>query len=153
MLFSSFIFIFAFLPFVWIVFHLLKSESFARFYNRFCARFYNRLCDKFYNRLYNRFYARYSHTYNKSSNKTINSYKLAKIFLILASLFFYAFWKVAYLPIILGSIIVNYFLAILILKNSIRFKSFESNNESNESYNESNIITSTMANGGGQISY
>ena len=153
MLFSSFAFIFMFLPIVWIVFHLLKSESFARFYNRFCARFYNRLCDKFYNRLYNRFYARYSHTYNKSSNKTINSYKLAKIFLILASLFFYAFWKVAYLPIILGSIIVNYFLAILILKNSIRFKSFESNNESNESYNESNIITSTMANGGGQISY
>ena len=88
MLFSSFAFIFVFLPIVWIVFHLLKSNRFATLCDKFCARF---------------------HT-------TIDSYKIAKIFLILSSLFFYAFWKVAYLPIMLGSIIVNYFLAKRILR-------------------------------------
>ena len=34
----------------------------------------------------------------------------AKVFLILASLFFYAWWNPAYLPIMLSSILVNYFL-------------------------------------------
>lgn len=45
-------------------------------------------------------------------------YTIAKIFLIISSLFFYAFWKVAYLPILLSSIIVNYTLAKLILKSN-----------------------------------
>ncbi len=36
---------------------------------------------------------------------------LAKGFLVIASLFFYAYWKLIYLPILLGSIVVNYFLA------------------------------------------
>ena len=80
MLFSSFTFIFVFLPIVWVVFHLLKKARFK------------------------------SH------------YKSAKIFLIFSSLFFYAFWKVAYLPILLSSIIVNYFLARLILKQSLMIK-------------------------------
>ena len=80
MLFSSFTFIFAFLPIAWVVFHLLKKARFK------------------------------SH------------YKVAKIFLIVSSLFFYAFWKVAYLPILLSSIIVNYFLARLILKQSLAIK-------------------------------
>ena len=52
-------------------------------------------------------------------NATFKShYKSAKIFLIISSLFFYAFWKVAYLPILLSSIIVNYTLARMILQNS-----------------------------------
>ena len=76
MLFSSFTFIFVFLPIVWVAFHLLKKARFK------------------------------SH------------YTIAKIFLIASSLFFYAFWKVAYLPILLSSIIVNYTLAKMILKNS-----------------------------------
>ena len=76
MLFSSFTFIFIFLPLVWIIFHTLK-----------CAHFRHH-------------------------------YTTAKIFLIISSLFFYAFWKVAYLPILLSSIIVNYTLAKMILKNS-----------------------------------
>ena len=42
---------------------------------------------------------------------------LAKGFLVLASLFFYAYWKLMYLPILLGSILVNYFLAKGILKS------------------------------------
>lgn len=76
MLFSSFIFIFIFLPIVWAIFHLLKNAKFK------------------------------SH------------YKVAKIFLIISSLFFYAFWKVAYLPILLGSIIINYALAKAILRGT-----------------------------------
>ncbi len=42
---------------------------------------------------------------------------LAKGFLVLASLFFYAYWKLMYLPILLGSILVNYFLAKGILRS------------------------------------
>ncbi|ETD25197.1 hypothetical protein [Helicobacter macacae] len=91
MLFSSFTFIFIFLPIVWIVFHLLKNAKFK------------------------------SH------------YTIAKIFLIISSLFFYAFWKVAYLPILLSSIIINYTLAKLILKN----------------YNPLVVLKSSATNGGG----
>lgn len=91
MLFSSFTFIFVFLPIVWVVFHLLKNAKFK------------------------------SH------------YKSAKIFLIISSLFFYAFWKVAYLPILLSSIIVNYTLAKLILKN----------------YSPLVVLKSSATNGGG----
>lgn len=40
----------------------------------------------------------------------------AKIFLILASLFFYAWWNPAYLPIMVSSILVNYFLSLGIQK-------------------------------------
>ena len=74
MLFSSFAFIFVFLPIVWIIFHLLKNANFKA------------------------------------------HFLWAKIFLIVSSLFFYAFWKVAYLPIMIGSIIVNYLLAKRILR-------------------------------------
>ena len=42
---------------------------------------------------------------------------LAKGFLVVASLFFYAYWKLIYLPILLGSILVNYFLAKGILRS------------------------------------
>ena len=111
MVFSSLLFIFAFLPVVWAGFHLLKSEQFAKICDKFCAQF---------------------HLF-------IKPYTLAKLFLIAASLFFYAFWKVAYLPILLGSIIVNYLLAKAILKDSLK------SNHLNQS-----II---MTNGGGGIAY
>ena len=74
MLFSSYIFIFAFLPFVWLGFHILKSLPFAA------------------------------------------SYTCAKLFLVLASLFFYAYFKLEYLPILLGSIVINYLFALAILR-------------------------------------
>ena len=45
-------------------------------------------------------------------------YTFAKVFLICASLFFYAYWKLSYLPILLSSIIVNYCLAHCVLKAS-----------------------------------
>ena len=40
----------------------------------------------------------------------------AKVFLILSSLFFYSWWNPVYLPIMLSSIVVNYFLSIGIQK-------------------------------------
>lgn len=73
MLFSSYIFIFVFLPIVWFVFHTIKALSFS------------------------------------------HSYTLAKIFLVLSSLFFYAYWKLSYLPILLSSIALNYCFATWIL--------------------------------------
>ena len=110
MLFSSFVFIFVFLPLVWIGFHLLKSEVFARF----CARLSIEAT-------------------NKRVIQATNPYTFAKLFLIASSLFFYAFWKLAYLPILLGSIAINYALAKLILKNSAM----------------SFVLKSTSANNGG----
>ncbi|WP_104744133.1 MBOAT family peptidoglycan O-acetyltransferase PatA [Helicobacter acinonychis] len=37
-----------------------------------------------------------------------------KLWLVLASLFFYAFWNVKYLPLLVGSIVFNYFIALKI---------------------------------------
>ena len=79
MLFNSYLFIFCFLPIVWVVFHILKALSI-------------RLASTHY-------------------------MNLAKGFLVVASLFFYAYWKLMYLPILLGSILVNYFLAKGILRS------------------------------------
>ncbi|MGI0406116.1 MBOAT family O-acyltransferase [Helicobacter himalayensis] len=69
MIFSSYVFIFVFLPFVWIGYHTLRYFS---------------------------------------------AHNASKIFLVLASLFFYAFWKVEYLPILLGSIVINFLLSLAI---------------------------------------
>lgn len=80
MLFSSYLFIFAFLPLVWLAFFVLKALPIA------------------------------------------SSHTLAKIFLVLASLFFYAYWKLAYLPILLGSIVVNYMIAKAILTHNAMSK-------------------------------
>lgn len=50
-------------------------------------------------------------------NKHVN--KSSSIFwLILASLFFYGYWKIAYLPILLGSIIFNFFLGKSLAQNT-----------------------------------
>ncbi len=48
----------------------------------------------------------------------LNSYKLTvvgKIWLVLASLFFYSWWNISYLPIILGSLATNYSISRLLL--------------------------------------
>ena len=63
MLFTSFEFIFLFLPFVFIGYFILTKVHFS----------------------------------------------LAKLFLVLSSFFFYSWWNIAYLPLLLGSIIFNYF--------------------------------------------
>ncbi|MCI5967925.1 MAG: hypothetical protein MRZ19_00195 [Helicobacter sp.] len=47
----------------------------------------------------------------------LNQNLLAKLFLVLGSLFFYAFWEVKYLGLLLLSIVVNYAIASLMLKN------------------------------------
>lgn len=72
MVFSSYEFIFVFLPITLIVFYILKK---------------------------------------------FNHVQSAKLFLVLASLFFYAFWKVEYVLILLLSMSVNFYLANLILLN------------------------------------
>lgn len=75
MLFSSFIFIFIFLPLTLLGFYVLKALQY---------------------------------------------YTSAKIFLILASLFFYAYFKIDYIFILTFSILTNFFLANLILKKENR---------------------------------
>lgn len=42
---------------------------------------------------------------------------IAKTWLLLASLFFYAYWNPAYLPLIVGSMIVNYIIGVFLGKN------------------------------------
>lgn len=54
----------------------------------------------------------------------------AKVFLILASLFFYSYWKLEYLPILLFSILTNYFLAQQIL--NLKFNRTISNINNND---------------------
>jgi len=49
--------------------------------------------------------------------KQFLSFELAKIWLIAASLFFYGYWKIEYLPLIVGSIVVNYLCARFILSS------------------------------------
>ena len=75
MIFSSYEFIFVFLPIVLGIFYLLKKFNYINY---------------------------------------------AKIFLVLASLFFYAFWKVEYVFILLFSMFVNYNLANILLKTNSR---------------------------------
>ena len=41
--------------------------------------------------------------------------RLAKVWLLLSSLFFYAWWNVNYLPLLLTSILVNYFVGNLMM--------------------------------------
>lgn len=84
MLFSSHIFIFCFLPFVWIIFYALKALSIKR--------------------------------------NSLLSVNLTKVFLVCASLFFYAYWKLTYLPILLVSIVCNYLIARAILGKFFIFR-------------------------------
>ena len=46
------------------------------------------------------------------------SHRLANVFLAIASLFFYAYWKFEYLPILLSSVIVNYIFGRVILEQT-----------------------------------
>ncbi len=49
-----------------------------------------------------------------------NFHETAKCILVFASLFFYSWWKAAYLPLILGSIFFNYIIGNLISKRGIK---------------------------------
>ena len=46
----------------------------------------------------------------------LGSFQLARIWLLLASLFFYSYWNIAYLPLLLSSIVVNYGIGRLLSK-------------------------------------
>ena len=79
MLFSSFAFIFAFLPCVWIIFHILKYISIKQ--------------------------------------DSLLFLHLAKVFLVLSSLFFYGYFKIEYVPILISSILINFIIARKILNS------------------------------------
>lgn len=42
--------------------------------------------------------------------------KVSKIWLLGASLFFYGYWNIKYIPLILGSIVINYFCGLLLIR-------------------------------------
>lgn len=48
-------------------------------------------------------------------------YMVSKIWLVIVSLFFYSWWNVAYLPLILGSLFINFFIGNLLGKENLRF--------------------------------
>jgi alginate O-acetyltransferase complex protein AlgI len=55
---------------------------------------------------------------------SINLFNVSKIWLVIASLFFYGYWNFIYLPLILGSILFNYIIGILLSKDlSFKYKS------------------------------
>ncbi|BBB19556.1 hypothetical protein [Helicobacter cinaedi] len=143
MLFNSYLFIFCFLPIVWVVFHILKALSIRQAEQEYIE---SKQVDS--RQMLKQTQSHYldsksleskgqdSHCKSKKLEskeikfKAIDSstqaskrlasthyMNLAKGFLVVASLFFYAYWKLIYLPILLGSILVNYFLAKGILKS------------------------------------
>lgn len=122
MLFNSYLFIFCFLPIVWVVFHILKALSIREYILESKEMKAKRLESK-------RVKAKYLDSKLLKSNllhfkglTSIQYMNLAKGFLVLASLFFYAYWKLIYLPILLGSIFINYLLAQGILKSLYSIK-------------------------------
>ncbi|AQW88379.1 membrane bound O-acyl transferase, MBOAT family [Campylobacter pinnipediorum subsp. caledonicus] len=48
---------------------------------------------------------------------SINKFDMAKLFLVISSLFFYSYWNIKYLPIILVSMGFNYFVSQSLIKN------------------------------------
>ena len=116
MLFNSYLFIFCFLPIVWVVFHILKALSIRQAEQETRQRAKQIEC----NCLDSKSLESKGLDFNTQASKRLASthyMNLAKGFLVVASLFFYAYWKLIYLPILLGSILVNYFLAKGILRS------------------------------------
>jgi len=52
------------------------------------------------------------------------SNRAGQIFLVLSSLFFYSWWSILYLPLLLGSILFNYFVGSYLIKNQNRLLLF-----------------------------
>ena len=124
MLFNSYLFIFCFLPIVWAVFHILKALSIRQAEQEYIeskqVETRQRAKQIECNYLDSKSLESKGLDFNTQASKRLASthyMNLAKGFLVVASLFFYAYWKLIYLPILLGSILVNYFLAKGILKS------------------------------------
>lgn len=124
MLFNSYLFIFCFLPIVWVVFHILKALSIRQAEQEYIeskqVETRQRAKQIECNCLDSKSLESKGLDFNTQVSKRLASTQymnLAKGFLVVASLFFYAYWKLIYLPILLGSILVNYFLAKGILKS------------------------------------
>ena len=124
MLFNSYLFIFCFLPIVWVVFHILKALSIRQAEQEYReskqAETRQRAKQIECNCLDSKSLESKGLDFNTQASKRLASthyMNLAKGFLVVASLFFYAYWKLIYLPILLGSILVNYFLAQGVVKS------------------------------------
>ena len=124
MLFNSYLFIFCFLPIVWVAFHILKALSIRQAEQEYIeskqVEIRQRAKQIECNCLDSKSLESKGLDFNTQASKRLASthyMNLAKGFLVVASLFFYAYWKLIYLPILLGSILVNYFLAKGILKS------------------------------------
>ena len=124
MLFNSYLFIFCFLPIVWVVFHILKALSIRQAEQEYIeskqAETRQRAKQIECNCLDSKSLESKGLDFNTQASKRLASthyMNLAKGFLVVASLFFYAYWKLIYLPILLGSILVNYFLAKGVVKS------------------------------------
>ena len=124
MLFNSYLFIFCFLPIVWAVFHILKALSIRQAEQEYIeskqVETRQRAKQIECNCLDSKSLESKGLDFNTQASKRLASthyMNLAKGFLVVASLFFYAYWKLIYLPILLGSILVNYFLAKGILRS------------------------------------
>ena len=124
MLFNSYLFIFCFLPIVWVVFHILKALSIRQAEQEYReskqVETRQRAKQIECNCLDSKSLEAKGLDFNTQASKRLASthyMNLAKGFLVVASLFFYAYWKLIYLPILLGSILVNYFLAKGILRS------------------------------------
>lgn len=124
MLFNSYLFIFCFLPIVWVVFHILKALSIRQAEQEYIeskqVETRQRAKQIECNCLDSKSLESKGLDFNTQASKRLASTQymnLAKGFLVVASLFFYAYWKLMYLPILLGSILVNYFLAKGILRS------------------------------------
>lgn len=52
--------------------------------------------------------------------KSLGYFQCAKVFLILASLFFYGYFKVEYIVILIFSVLINFTLANLILRQMVK---------------------------------
>ena len=124
MLFNSYLFIFCFLPIVWVVFHILKALSIRQAEQEYIeskqVETRQRAKQIECNCLDSKSLESKGLDFNTQASKRLASthyMNLAKGFLVVASLFFYAYWKLIYLPILLGSILANYFLAKSILRS------------------------------------
>ena len=124
MLFNSYLFIFCFLPIVWAVFHILKALSIRQAEQEYIeskqVETRQRAKQIECNCLDSKNLESKGLDFNTQASKRLASthyMNLAKGFLVVASLFFYAYWKLIYLPILLSSILVNYFLAQGVVKS------------------------------------
>ena len=66
----------------------------------------------------------------------------SKVFLIIASLFFYSYWNIKFLPLIIFSVIINYFFYLKIFYSKKKYVFFASTNNKKYARGEQNRTSS-----------